>query len=127
MSRELGAPSSPAGFQQPAAADSTGPCSWLSGTDKAPAIAGKRVSPASGLQEEARRAQEAENSEINPEKSILSILMDAGLAIKQMLLLKSAFHFNVGFLKLSPSFLANEQQEPPERLHTMIKLKQHLS
>lgn len=75
----------------------------------------------------ARRAQEAENSEINPEKSILSILMDAGLAIKQMLLLKSAFHFNVGFLKLSPSFLANEQQEPPERLHTMIKLKQHLS
>lgn len=29
--------------------------------------------------------------------------------------------------KLSPSFLANEQQEHPERLHTMIKLKQHLS
>lgn len=32
--------------------------------------------------------------------SVLSILMNAVLATKQMLLLKTAFHFHVGFLAL---------------------------
>lgn len=60
-SRKLGAHSSPAGFQElarpePAAPDRTGACSWLYGRDKAPGIGGKRVFPASGLQEEGKKS-----------------------------------------------------------------------
>lgn len=81
-----------------------------------------------------RRAQEAENSEVNPGKHLICFIHpnECTAGYQADAAAKNSLSLQCGLLgspksKLSPSFLANEQQEHPERLHTVTKLKQHLS
>lgn len=82
----------------------------------------------------ARGAQEAENSEVNPEKHLISFIHpdECSAGYQADAAAKNSLPLPRGLLgspksKLSSSFLANEQQERPGRLHTTIKLKEHLS